>query len=37
MVFSYGVSRRYFRERLSRRELTGIALLAAGVLIITVG
>jgi drug/metabolite transporter (DMT)-like permease len=36
MVFSYAVSRRFFREHLTRRELVGIALLALGVLIITV-
>lgn len=28
LLFSYAVSRRVFRERLSRRELAGIALLA---------
>ena len=35
LVFSYAVSRRLFRERLSRRELAGMALLALGVLLIT--
>ena len=31
LVFSYAVSRRLFRERLSRLELGGMALLALGV------
>lgn len=35
LVFSYAVSRRLFRERLSRLELAGMALLALGVAIIT--
>jgi drug/metabolite transporter (DMT)-like permease len=35
LVFSYVVSRRIFRERLERRELAGIGLLALGVVIIT--
>jgi drug/metabolite transporter (DMT)-like permease len=35
LLFSYAVSRRVFRERLSRRELTGIALLALGLLVVT--
>ena len=34
LVFSYAVSRRLFREKLSRRELGGMALLALGVLLI---
>ncbi len=34
LVFSYAVSRRLFRERLSRLELAGMALLALGVAII---
>lgn len=34
LVFSYAVSRRLFRERLSRRELYGMALLALGVALI---
>ncbi len=34
LVFSYAVSRRLFREKLSRRELGGMALLAVGVLLI---
>ena len=34
LVFSYAVSRRLFRERLSRRELAGMALLALGVLLV---
>ena len=35
LVFSYLVSLKLFRERLSRRELAGMALLAAGVAAIT--
>jgi drug/metabolite transporter (DMT)-like permease len=35
LVFSYAVSRRLFRERLSRLELAGIAMLALGVAIIS--
>jgi drug/metabolite transporter (DMT)-like permease len=35
LLFSYAVSRRVFRERLSPRELTGIALLALGLLVVT--
>lgn len=35
LVFSYVVSLKLFRERLSRRELAGMALLAAGVAAIT--
>jgi len=35
MIFSYAVSRRFFREHLTRRELTAIALLALGVVLIT--
>ena len=35
LVFSYAVSRRLFRERLSRRELAGMALLALGVVLIS--
>lgn len=37
LVFSTAVSRRFFREHLSRRELGGIALLALGVAVITLG
>jgi drug/metabolite transporter (DMT)-like permease len=36
LVFSYAVSRRLFRERVSRLELAGIGLLALGVAIITI-
>jgi drug/metabolite transporter (DMT)-like permease len=35
LIFSYAVSRRLFRERLSRLELAGMALLALGVALIT--
>jgi drug/metabolite transporter (DMT)-like permease len=35
LIFSYLVSRRIFKERLARREMTGIALLAAGIVVIT--
>jgi multidrug transporter EmrE-like cation transporter len=34
-IFSYAVSRRIFRERIERKELAGITLLALGVIIIT--
>jgi drug/metabolite transporter (DMT)-like permease len=36
LLFSYAVSRRLFRERLSRLEMTGMALLAVGVAIVTI-
>jgi len=35
MLFSYVVSRRFFREHLSARELVGIALIVVGVIVIT--
>ena len=35
LVFSYAVSRKLFREKLSRRELAGMALLALGVILIS--
>lgn len=35
LIFSYVVSRRMFKERLGKRELAGMALLAAGVVVIT--
>ena len=35
LVFSYAVSRKLFRERLTRRELAGMALLALGVVLIS--
>ena len=35
LVFSYAVSRKLFREKLSRRELAGMALLALGVVLIS--
>ena len=35
MVFSYGVSRRVFRERLSRREALAMVLIGLGVVLIT--
>ena len=35
LLFSYAVSRRLFRERLTRVELAGMALLALGVGIIS--
>jgi len=37
MVFSYGVSRRFFREQITRRELAGMAMLALAVLTIATG
>jgi drug/metabolite transporter (DMT)-like permease len=36
VVFSYAVARRFFRERLSRTELTGMLLLVAGFVSVTV-
>jgi drug/metabolite transporter (DMT)-like permease len=35
LVFSYAISRRLFNEKLSRLELAGMALLAAGLVIVT--
>jgi len=35
LLFSYAVSRKLFRERLTRRELAGMAFLAAGIAVIT--
>ncbi|MCC6867992.1 MAG: EamA/RhaT family transporter [Burkholderiales bacterium] len=35
IVFSYAVSRRFFREHLTRRELAALVLLGAGALLIT--
>ena len=35
LVFSYAVSRKLFRERLTRRERLGMALLATGIAVIT--
>lgn len=35
MIFSYAVSRRFFREHLARRELAGMALIALAVIAIT--
>jgi drug/metabolite transporter (DMT)-like permease len=35
MLFSYAVSRRIFRERLTRREIVGMVLIVAGVAIIS--
>jgi drug/metabolite transporter (DMT)-like permease len=37
LIFSYVVSLKLFRERLSRLELSGIALIALGIVIITLG
>jgi drug/metabolite transporter (DMT)-like permease len=37
LLFSYVVSRRVFRERLSRVELAGIALLTLGLVFVTMG
>ncbi len=37
LIFSYAVSRRFFRERLSALELGGIALLVVGMVIVTLG
>jgi drug/metabolite transporter (DMT)-like permease len=35
LLFSYAVSRRVFRERLTRRELAGVALLALALVLVT--
>jgi uncharacterized membrane protein len=35
LVFSYAISLKLFRERFTRRELTGMALLAAGLVLVT--
>jgi drug/metabolite transporter (DMT)-like permease len=35
LLFSYAVSRRVFRERLSRRELVGIAILTLALVVVT--
>lgn len=37
LLFTYLVSRRIFRERLTRLELTGMVLLAAGLVVVTLG
>ena len=33
LLFSYAISRRVFRERLRRRELVGVALLAVALVV----
>jgi drug/metabolite transporter (DMT)-like permease len=35
LLFSYAISRRVFRERLTRLELTGVAILTMGLIIVT--
>jgi drug/metabolite transporter (DMT)-like permease len=35
LLFSYAISRRVFRERLTRRELLGVALLALALIVVT--
>lgn len=37
ILFGYGVSRRFFRERISRLEIVGMLLLMAGLVIVTLG
>ena len=37
LLFSYAVSRRFFRERLSRLELAGIAFLIIGLVVVALG
>ncbi|HWA12129.1 MAG TPA: EamA/RhaT family transporter [Burkholderiales bacterium] len=37
LLFSYAVSRKLFRERFERRELTGIALLCLGLIVVVLG
>jgi drug/metabolite transporter (DMT)-like permease len=36
VIYGYVVSRRFFAERVSARELAGIALIAAGILLVSV-
>jgi uncharacterized membrane protein len=35
LVFVYAVSQRIFREKITRREITGMGMLAAGLLMVT--
>ena len=35
LVFSYAISLKLFRERFTRREITGMLLLAAGLVLVT--
>ena len=37
LLFAYVVSRRIFREKLTTLELSGIALLTAGLVVVTLG
>lgn len=37
LFFGYAISRRFFREHLTRTEATGMALLAVGLVVITIG
>jgi drug/metabolite transporter (DMT)-like permease len=37
LLFSYGISRRVFRERLTRRELTGVAILTLALVVMALG
>jgi drug/metabolite transporter (DMT)-like permease len=35
LLFSYAISRRFFRERVTPLEITGVALLTVGVVIVS--
>jgi len=37
LVFSMAVARRFFREKLTRLELGGVALLSVGIVLVTLG
>jgi drug/metabolite transporter (DMT)-like permease len=37
LLFSYAISRRVFRERLTRRELAGVGLLVLAIVVVTLG
>jgi drug/metabolite transporter (DMT)-like permease len=37
LLFAYAVSRRIFREKLTALELSGIALLTVGLVVVTLG
>jgi uncharacterized membrane protein len=37
VFFGYAISRRFFRERVSRMEVVGMLLVAAGIAIVTLG
>jgi uncharacterized membrane protein len=37
LLFGYAIARRFFKERLTRTELTGMVLLTIGLIVVTVG